>query len=65
MEQMIIAEVSGKKLKALEAFLIAHDIPFEKSKTSSLSKKLRAARKEKLAGTLKTVDPENVWDSVI
>lgn len=62
---MIIAEVSGIKLKALEAFLFAHDIPFEKSKASSLSKKLRAARKEKQAGTLKTVDPENVWDSVI
>ncbi len=61
---MIIAEVSGMKLKALEAFLFANDIPFEKSKTSSLSKKLRVARKEKLAGTLKTIDRENVWDSV-
>lgn len=64
MAQITIAEVSGVKLKNLEAFLFALGIPFEKYKSSSLNRKLRAARKEKRAGTLKEIDPDNVWDGV-
>lgn len=64
MAQIIIAKVSGRELKALEAFLFALDLPFEKSKGTILDRRLRAARMEKQACTLRVVDPENVWESI-
>ncbi len=63
MAELVIAETTGKKLKALEAFLEALDIPFRKS-TTTLDRKIQAAREEKRAGTLKRVDPDNLWESI-
>lgn len=64
MAELVIAEATGKKLKALEAFLEALDIPFKRSNTTSLDRKIQAAREEKQAGTLKRVDPNNLWESI-
>ena len=64
MAELIIAETTGKKLKALEAFLEALDIPFKKSTSPSLDRKVHEAREEKRAGTLKRVDPDNLWESI-
>ena len=64
MAGLVIAETTGKKLKALEAFLEALEIPFTKSSSTSLDKKIQEAREEKQAGTLKRVDPDNLWESI-
>jgi len=64
MAELIIAETTGKKLKALEAFLEALDIPFKKSSSLGLDRKIQEAREEKRAGILKRVDPDNVWESI-
>jgi len=60
MAELIIAETTGKKLKALEAL----DIPFQKSSSLGLDRKIQEAREEKRAGTLKRVDPDNLWESI-
>jgi len=65
MAEVIIPRVTGKKLKALEAFLRSYDIYFEKPSSDNLSKKLKAARIEKQEGTLRTIDPNDVWSSVL
>jgi len=65
MAEVVIAETTGSKLKALEAFLHALDIPFKRSSTTSLDRKVKAARNEKRAGTLKKVDPDNLWESIV
>ena len=64
MAELIIAETTGKKLKALEAFLEVLDIPFQKSSSLGLDGKIQEAREEKRAGTLKRVDPDNLWESI-
>jgi len=64
MAELIIAETTGKKLKALEAFLEALDITFKKSSSPVLDRKIQEARAEKRAGTLKRVDPDNIWESI-
>jgi hypothetical protein len=63
METLII-QAKGKKLKALEAFLQELDIPYKKTGSNELDRRIQAARKEKQAGTLKTVDPNNIWESI-
>lgn len=63
METLII-QAKGKKLKALEAFLQELDIPYKKTGSTELDKMIQAARKEKQTGTLKTVDPNNIWESI-
>jgi hypothetical protein len=63
METLII-QVKGKKLKALEVFLEELDIPYKKTGSTELDRRIQAARNEKQAGTLKTVDPNDIWKSI-
>lgn len=61
---MIIIETTRKMLKALEAFLHVLNIPLKKSSSIRLDRKVKAARIEKKAGTLKKIDPNNLWESI-
>lgn len=63
METLII-KTGGKKLDALKAVLAALDITFKEAESSKLDRRLKEARLEKESGQLKTIDPNNVWESI-
>lgn len=63
MKELII-KVKGKKLKALKAFLTALEIPFHLAGDLVLDEKIKKARMQKSKGTLKKINPDNVWDSL-
>ena len=64
METLIIEteKTESGKLKVLMLFLTALEIPFKKSDT--LDKRIQEAREEKAKGQLKTVNAQNVWESI-
>jgi hypothetical protein len=63
METLII-KTEGKKLDALKAVLAALDITFKEAESSKLDRRLKEARLEKERGQLKTIDANNVWESI-
>lgn len=63
METLII-KTGGKKLEALKAVLSALDITFKEAESPKLDTRLKEARLEKESGQLKTIDPNNIWESI-
>lgn len=51
-------------MDALKAVLAALDITFKEAESSKLDRRLKEARLEKESGQLKTIDPNNVWESI-
>ncbi len=52
--------------KTIKAFLKALNISFETSTyTQAFNNKIKSARAEKANGELKTVNPKNVWESIL
>jgi 3-dehydroquinate synthetase len=62
--QTLIIHSENKKIKVIKTILKALDVNFEIETEKNLSDIIEKAREDKKLGRLKTVNPQNIWESI-
>lgn len=63
--QTLIIHSENKKIKVIKTILRALDVNFEtETEKESLYSIIEKSREDKKLGRLKTVNPQNIWESI-